>query len=290
MSLRGAHGCARRVEELAAGHGITPNHLVQILIELKANRIVKSVRGKQGGYLLARSPGEITLGDILRAMHGQVFDTPALADGHCASEIRSACSRLQKALENIADNWQRTGVAADLANVSVRDPFGVLSLFVGGPAEMTGYAGGAAIQTDDRMALEFTGPFAVNTTAAADNVAILRRLLDGREQPPAIAHGFSTAGAAEWRQRAAMMLKADAYTQAYDNYARALMLDPTDSETHAGFVRAAVAAGRNPSTRGSSSRLRSPKTSKKRAVDAYRYGRPSSSLRPTMRTKSHSMS
>jgi Rrf2 family protein len=97
-------GGARRVEELAAEQGIPPNYLVQILIELKANRIVKSVRGKEGGYLLARAPAEITMGDLLRAIHGQVFDTPALADGRCAPELRAAWKRLQKALENTADH------------------------------------------------------------------------------------------------------------------------------------------------------------------------------------------
>ena len=47
-----------------------PKYLPQILIELKAQGIVRSVRGKAGGYLLARPPAEITLGDVLRAVHG----------------------------------------------------------------------------------------------------------------------------------------------------------------------------------------------------------------------------
>ena len=96
--------CARRVEELAAEQGVPANYLVQILIELKANRIVKSQRGKEGGYLLARPPGEISLGDILRAVHGQVFDSTGLSDPQCPSELRGAWKKLQKALENTADN------------------------------------------------------------------------------------------------------------------------------------------------------------------------------------------
>ena len=59
---------AIRVEDLAAEEGIPANYLVQILIELKSQNIVKSQRGKEGGYLLARTPGEITLGDILRSV------------------------------------------------------------------------------------------------------------------------------------------------------------------------------------------------------------------------------
>src|SRR5687768_3671679 len=44
-------GVARKVEEMASAQGIPPNYLVQILIELKSKQIVKSQRGKEGGYL-----------------------------------------------------------------------------------------------------------------------------------------------------------------------------------------------------------------------------------------------
>ena len=97
-------GAAVRVEDLAAQQGVPPNYLVQILIELKSQNIVKSQRGKEGGYLLARTPGEITLGDILRSVHGQVFDTPALSDPKCPIELRGAWKKLQGALESAADS------------------------------------------------------------------------------------------------------------------------------------------------------------------------------------------
>jgi len=97
-------GGARRVEELALEQGVPSNYLVQILIELKANRIVKSQRGKDGGYQLARAPADISLGDLVRAVHGQVFDPPAINDPQCPSELRTAWIKLQKALENTADN------------------------------------------------------------------------------------------------------------------------------------------------------------------------------------------
>ena len=97
-------GESLKAEELAAIHGIPPNYLVQILIELKAQRIVQSVRGKLGGYLLARPPGEITMGQVLRAIHGQVFDAPALSDTSCAPELRRAWRQLQKALDETADS------------------------------------------------------------------------------------------------------------------------------------------------------------------------------------------
>lgn len=95
---------ALRVDDLASEQGIPSNYLVQILIELKAQGIVRSLRGKEGGYLLAKSPSEITLGDVLRAVNGAVFDTPALSDPECPPELRRAWHKLKKTLETVADD------------------------------------------------------------------------------------------------------------------------------------------------------------------------------------------
>jgi Rrf2 family protein len=94
---------AVRVEALAAAQGVPANYLVQILIELKAKGIAKSVRGKEGGYLLVRPPAKISLGDVIRAVHGEVFDTPALTDTNCAPELRAAWLRLKTAMDEAAN-------------------------------------------------------------------------------------------------------------------------------------------------------------------------------------------
>lgn len=99
-----AHTGAVRVEDLASQQQVPANYLVQILLELKAQGIARSLRGKEGGYMLARPPAEITLADILRAMHGAVFDTPALRDPACPPELRRAWQRLQSTLESTAQS------------------------------------------------------------------------------------------------------------------------------------------------------------------------------------------
>ena len=81
---------------------IISNYLIQILIELKSQHIVKSVRGKEGGYLLARTPGEITMADVLKAAHGEVFDSPALNDPKCAPELQEVWKRIRDAVEGVA--------------------------------------------------------------------------------------------------------------------------------------------------------------------------------------------
>ena len=109
LARRFPGGKACKVEELAQVYDIPANYLVQILIELKSRHLVRSVRGKEGGYLLAKPPVEITIGDVLRSVHGQVFDSPALGDNGCPPELRDAWERLQRTLETTADaiNFQQ---------------------------------------------------------------------------------------------------------------------------------------------------------------------------------------
>ena len=94
---------ALRVEDLAAGMNAPPKYLVLILSELQGQGIVRGIRGKGGGYLLARPPGEITLGDVMRAVDGSIFDAPALNDAGCPPELRRAWHKLQQAMVETAD-------------------------------------------------------------------------------------------------------------------------------------------------------------------------------------------
>src|SRR5688500_17559999 len=89
---------------MASAQGIPPKYLVQILIELKSKQIVKSVRGKEGGYLLARPPMEITLADVIRAVEGEIFDSSALSDPQCPTELRDGWRRVQRAVNEAADS------------------------------------------------------------------------------------------------------------------------------------------------------------------------------------------
>ena len=50
---------------------------------------------------------------------------------------------------------------ADLAAIEVDDPFSVLTLFVARGRDLQAYAAGAALQSDDRLALEYSAPRAI---------------------------------------------------------------------------------------------------------------------------------
>jgi Rrf2 family cysteine metabolism transcriptional repressor len=103
LSQHYPEGAARTVEEMASAQDIPPKYLVQILIELKSAQIVKSQRGKEGGYLLARPPAKITFGDVLRCIHGEIFDSPGLANPQSPAELRQAWRRMRDAVNDTAD-------------------------------------------------------------------------------------------------------------------------------------------------------------------------------------------
>ena len=51
---------------------ISERYLEQLMAKLKKEGLVKSVRGAGGGYLLGRDPKEISVGDVLRALEGDL--------------------------------------------------------------------------------------------------------------------------------------------------------------------------------------------------------------------------
>ncbi|MEP6782729.1 MAG: hypothetical protein ABI983_03605, partial [Acidobacteriota bacterium] len=169
---------------------------------------------------------------------------------------------IEQTLERVAANMKRPDVAADLASLGIVDPFSMLSLYVGGPRELAGYASGAPIFTDDRMTLEFSAPRELHHRRGGENGATLLRLLNGGG-PPAVSNALKSAGAAEWRNRAGMMLKADVFQRAYDDYTRALTIDPNDPAALEGFVKTAIILKRageavvrlKPDTTGNAPRL-----------------------------------
>lgn len=63
-------GGPTQVKDIAEREGIPPRFLEQIFQDLKRAGIVGSKRGPQGGYNLSRSPREIPLGDVVRALEG----------------------------------------------------------------------------------------------------------------------------------------------------------------------------------------------------------------------------
>lgn len=60
------------ISSIAARQDISERYLEQLMAMLKRAGLVKSIRGAGGGYVLAREVGEISVGDVLRALEGNL--------------------------------------------------------------------------------------------------------------------------------------------------------------------------------------------------------------------------
>jgi Rrf2 family cysteine metabolism transcriptional repressor len=63
------------IGDIAAKHNIPKHYLEQLLIILKKSGFVRSFRGKEGGYALAKTPDSIKIVDILESLEGKVHIT-----------------------------------------------------------------------------------------------------------------------------------------------------------------------------------------------------------------------
>jgi Rrf2 family protein len=70
-----------QAREIAVYGGIPAKFVEQIMHDLRAARLVTSVRGRAGGYVLARAPEEITFADIVDATEGPRQATNGRARG-----------------------------------------------------------------------------------------------------------------------------------------------------------------------------------------------------------------
>jgi Rrf2 family transcriptional regulator, cysteine metabolism repressor len=69
--------------EIAREEEITVPYVQQLLMALRLAGLVRSHRGRTGGFALVRRPEEITVSDVLRAVEGGIMPAPCLIDRHC---------------------------------------------------------------------------------------------------------------------------------------------------------------------------------------------------------------
>ena len=79
------------LKSIAERQGISENYLEQLFAVLKKHKLVKSIRGSQGGYTLGESPDKITVGDILRALEGSMAPVDCVAENHASECDRYDC-------------------------------------------------------------------------------------------------------------------------------------------------------------------------------------------------------
>ena len=97
--------------------------LEQVLLTLKNGGFVESRRGKVGGYLLARAPGSIKVGEVVRFIDGPIEPISCVKEGYCACTdiykcvFRNIWQEVSRATSDIIDNVTFEDLAAKVNTV-----------------------------------------------------------------------------------------------------------------------------------------------------------------------------
>ena len=82
------------IRQIAERQIVPEQYLEQIIGLLRREGYVKSMRGAQGGYTLARPPGEITIGELIRLLEGPVMMADCMVDVDACIRSNQCPSRL----------------------------------------------------------------------------------------------------------------------------------------------------------------------------------------------------
>jgi Rrf2 family protein len=102
------------IADLAERENIPKKFLEAILLELKNAGILQSKKGKGGGYVLAKNPAEVTLGQVIRTIDGPLAPIPCVSERgyapceECSDEpscgTRLVMKQVRDAMTQILDN------------------------------------------------------------------------------------------------------------------------------------------------------------------------------------------
>lgn len=82
------------LKDIAKRQGISKKYLEQIIPLLNRSGVLRTTRGSQGGYMLAKTPDHYTVGDILRITEGSLAPVSCLEDDVNLCERAGECMTL----------------------------------------------------------------------------------------------------------------------------------------------------------------------------------------------------
>lgn len=94
--------------DIGEAEGISPDYVEQILVHLRTSQLVRSHRGRNGGFSLTRDPNDITLAEVLEAVEGPIIPAPCLADTCPREQICPTYDVWKEAAETVREFFART--------------------------------------------------------------------------------------------------------------------------------------------------------------------------------------
>ena len=121
-------GIVVKTDDLAHAQGIPAQFLVDILSDLRADRLVRSHRGREGGYELARPAEQISIADVLRCIDGPLASVRDIGLGDLPySGPTTALTDVWRALRASMRAVLETTTLADVAGGALPDQISELA-------------------------------------------------------------------------------------------------------------------------------------------------------------------
>jgi len=99
------------IANIAARQSISDSYLEQLMAKLKKAGLITSIRGSQGGYVLAKPSSDISVGDILRALEGDLSPVKCMGlkgeqacSGSRSCVTRNVWKRIDDSIQNAVDS------------------------------------------------------------------------------------------------------------------------------------------------------------------------------------------
>ncbi|MGV8983712.1 RrF2 family transcriptional regulator [Clostridium sp.] len=92
------------IKSISERQSISEYYLEQLFSSLRKAKLIKSIRGAQGGYILNRSPEKITIYDVINVLEGPIEVSECLEDGACNNIDCCATRLLWKKIKNSIDS------------------------------------------------------------------------------------------------------------------------------------------------------------------------------------------
>ena len=118
------------ITEIARRSNVPPAYLEQLIAPLRRASLVESKRGAHGGYMLARQPELIRIGDIYRVMEGPVAPMDCVSedesDQTCplieGCETRPVWLRVRDSIVDVLDSTTLADLAKNRQQESIKAP------------------------------------------------------------------------------------------------------------------------------------------------------------------------
>ncbi len=113
------------LKNVAERQSLSENYLEQLIAVLRRAGLVKSVRGAQGGYMLARDPAEIKVGEIIRVLEGPIAplecvseEEPSVCEQSDCCMTRSVWEKVRDSIVDVLDSISLADMCRDAEKVS----------------------------------------------------------------------------------------------------------------------------------------------------------------------------